>query len=152
MLCIMKEFSLATEQLNELRRAHRQAKNKKDADRIKAVYSLAIGHSIAQVASILMIDEETLRNYKDRYEKGGIPELLNNNHQGSMCRLSEAEIELLKSELQSIIHLTTQSVIHFVENNFGITYTQSGMRDFLHRIGYEYKKPKLVPGNFENSA
>ncbi len=26
-------------------------------------------------------------------------------------------------------------------------YTQSGMRDLLHRIGYEYKKPKLVPGN-----
>ena len=119
----MNGFSLTTEQLNELRRAHRQAKNKKDADRIKAVYSLAIGHSIAQVASILMIDEETLRNYKDRYEKGGIPELLKNNHLGSMCRLSDAEIELLKIELQSTIHLTTQSVIYFVEQKFGVAYT-----------------------------
>jgi transposase len=143
----MKGFPLTTEQLNELRRAHRQAKNKADADRIKAVYSLAIGHSIAQVASILMIDEETLRNYKKRYEEGGIPELLKNNHKGSMCRLSEAEIDILKSELQTTIHLTTQSVIHFIETNFGILYTQSGMRDLLHRLGYEYKKPKLVPGN-----
>lgn len=152
MLCSMKGFPLTTEQLNELRRAHRQAKNKSDADRIKAVYSLAIGHSVAQVASILMIDEETLRNYKKRYEEGGIPELLKNNHKGSMCRLSEAEIEILKSELQSTIHLTTQSVIHFVEINFGILYRQSGMRDLLHRLGYEYKKPKLIPGNPNTEA
>lgn len=147
MLCSMKGLVLTPDQLNELRRAHRQAKNKTDADRIKAIYSLAIGHSIAQVASILMIDEETLRNYKTRYEQGGIPELIKNNHKGSMCRLSDAEIDVLKAELQATIHLTTQSVIHFVEVNFGILYTQSGMRDALHRMGYEYKKPKLVPGN-----
>jgi len=50
-------------------------------------------------------------------------------------------------ELQSNIYLTTQSVIAFVEKEFDVLYTQSGMRDFLHRIGYEYKKPKLIPGN-----
>lgn len=147
MLLGMNTFSLNPEQLNELRRAHRKAKNKRDADRIKAIYSLAVGHSIAQVASILMIDEETLRNYQERYKTGGIPELLKNRHQGSACRLSEDEVALLKVELQSTIHLTTQSVIHFVEINFGTVYTCSGMRDLLHRIGYEYKKPKLVPGN-----
>ena len=26
------------------------------------------------------------------------------------------------------------------------------MRDFLHRLGYEYKKPKLVPGNPDMEA
>lgn len=143
----MEGFNLTKDQINELRRAHRMAKIKCDADRIKAVYSLAIGHSIAQVASILMIDEETLRNYKNHYEKGGIEELLKKNHKGSMCRLSEEEIDVLKCELEATIYLTTQSVIQFVKDTFGILYTQSGMRDLLHRIGYEYKKPKLVPGN-----
>lgn len=143
----MKGFTLTTDQINELRRAHRMAKNKCDADRIKAVYSLAVGHSIAQVASILMVDDETLRNYKNHYEKGGIKELLNKNHKGSMCRLSDEEIDGLKSALEATIYLTTQSVVHFVKETFGILYTQSGMRDLLHRIGYEYKKPKLVPGN-----
>jgi transposase len=143
----MDRFTLTKDQINELRRAHRLAKNKSDADRIKAVYSLAVGHSIAQVASILMIDEETLRNYKTQYKKGGIKELLENNYKGSMCRLSESELNELKLELEATIYLTTQSVIQLVEAKFGIHYTQSGMRDLLHRIGYEYKKPKLVPGN-----
>lgn len=147
MLLSMTTFSMNQDEINSLRRAHRQAKNKRDADRIKAIYSLAIGHSIAQVASILMIDEETLRNYRQSYQTGGIKELLKSNHDGSQCRLSELEIDQLKSELEETIHLTTQSVIYFVETTFNVTYTLSGMRDLLHRIGYEYKKPKLVPGN-----
>lgn len=143
----MKGFTLTTEQLNELRRAHRNTKNKRAADRIKAVYSLAVGHNIAQVASILMIDEETLRSYRERYKNGGIASLIKNEYNGSECKLSENQIALLKSELQTKIHLTTQSVIDHVDCKFGIKYSQSGMRDLLHRNGYEYKKPKLVPGN-----
>ena len=38
-------------------------------------------------------------------------------------------------------------MIDYVQNTFGIFYTPSGMRDLLHRLGYEYKKPKLVPGD-----
>lgn len=143
----MKGFSLNQAELKALRRAHRTAKNKRDADRIKAIYSLAVGHNIAQVASILMMDEETLRNYKDRYQEGGIPALLKTRYKGSECRLSEAEIEILIHELETQIYLTTQAIIVFVETEFGVIYSQSGMRDLLHRMGYEYKKPKLVPGN-----
>lgn len=143
----MSKFILNQEELNELRRAHRTAKNKRDADRIKAVYSLAVGHNIAQVASILMVDEETLINYRDNYKREGILGLLKVEYKGSECKLDESKINILTSELQAKIYLTTQAVIAFVKNKFGVTYTQSGMRDLLHRIGYEYKKPKLVPGN-----
>lgn len=143
----MNGFNLSQDQINALRRAHRQAKNKRDADKIKAIYSLAMGHSISQVVSILMIDEETLRTYKKLYEEGGIHLLLKKHNKGSMCRLNDSEVEYLKNELNKNIHLTTQSVIHFVKLKFDVLYAQSGMRDLLHRIGYEYKKPKLVPGN-----
>ena len=148
----MKGFNLDNDQLNTLRREHRLAKNKRDADRIKAIYSLAVGHNIAQVASILMVEEQTLRNYLTRYQLGGIEALLKNNHKGSLCKLHKDEIKTLKLELENTIHLTTQSVIDYVKSQFGISYTQSGMRDLLHRLGYEYKKPKLVPGNPDEQA
>ncbi len=146
-MLFMEGFKLTKEELQELRAAHRQIKNKSDADRIKAIYSLTIGHSVAQVASILMIDEETLRNYKNLYKSGGMDKLLERNYHGSECRLTEIEIEELKQELQTNIYLTTQAVIEFVKTRFGMTYSQSGMRDLLHRMDYIYKKPKLVPGN-----
>ena len=63
-------------------------------------------------ASIRMIDEETIWNYKNSYEKGGINELLKNNHKGSESRLSVIETEELifrnigvyQTELASIMN------------------------------------------------
>ena len=43
----MKGFNLDNDQLNTLRREHRLAKNKRDADRIKAIYSLALVYYVA---------------------------------------------------------------------------------------------------------
>jgi len=43
-------------------------------------------------------------------------------------------------------------VIEFVKAEFDIEYTQGGMRDVLYKLGYEYKKPKLVPGNPDEEA
>ena len=56
MLCvIMKTFTLTEAQTNELRRAHRSATNKRDADRIKAVYLLSRGKSAREIAEVLML-------------------------------------------------------------------------------------------------
>jgi transposase len=88
-----------------------------------------------------------LRNYMKLYQEGGLKELIRKKHKGSESYLSEAQIEILKKELDSNIYLTTQAVVEYIQKTFSEAYSQSGMRDFLHRIGYEYKKPKLVPGN-----
>src|SRR6185295_1881411 len=95
----------------------------------------------------LLIDDETLRSYVKKYQEGGLPALLKVDYKGSQPLLSVQHIEFLCQELNNSIHLTTQSVIEFVEKKFQITYSLSGMRDLLHRLGYEYKKPKLVPGH-----
>ncbi|NOY71326.1 MAG: winged helix-turn-helix domain-containing protein, partial [Gammaproteobacteria bacterium] len=45
------------------------------------------------------------------------------------------------------MYLTTGAIIEFVFDHFNVSFSISGMRDLLHREGYAYKKPKLVPGN-----
>lgn len=143
---------MTEEQINELQKAHRQTKDKRAADRIKAVYSLAIGHSISQVSSILMLDEDTLRDYLKKYLEGGLSALIKTHHKGGFCRLDAKQMTSLKSELSSRIYLTSAAVVSYVAETFSISYSPSGMRDLLHRIGYEYKKPKLVPGNLDLEA
>lgn len=39
-----------------------------------------------------------------------------------------------------------------MEDTFSVDYGLSGMRDLLHRLGYEYKKHKLIPGNPDREA
>jgi hypothetical protein len=40
----------------------------------------------------------------------------------------------------------------YIKKSFQIEYTVSGLTDLLRRLGYVYKKPKLVPGNPDTQA
>jgi transposase len=119
---------------------------------INAVLLLGSGWTLEEVKNALFLDDETLSGYVKDYQEGGLSLLLRVDYKGSAPYLSMSQIEILHVELNGKIHLTTQSIVHYCENEFGISYTQSGMRDLLHRLGYEYKKPKLVPGNPDEEA
>jgi len=145
----MKGFTLTKEELVALQLAHKKARRTSAAAayKINAVILLGSNWPLKKVKKALLLDDETLRNYVEKYIHGGVEELLGTNHKGRSCELTESQQELVRHELERKIYLTTHSVIEFIKKEFQIEYTLSGMRDLLHRIGYEYKKPKLVPGN-----
>ena len=142
----MKDFWLTSEELKELRTAHRAERNRNAAYKINAVILLGTGWKLKQVKDALLIDDETLRSYVEKYKSGGIRKLVETNYQGRNSHLTDSQMDQLRAELESKIYLTTNAVIEFVKHAFEIEYTPSGMRDLLHRLGYEFKKPKLVPG------
>jgi len=145
----MKGFYLTANQLTELREAHRKArrKNAAAAYKINAVILLGTGWNFIKVKEALLLNEDTLKSYVSRYQEGGILALLETNYKGGVCRLTESELDLLVEELDTNVHLTSASVCNFIEKEFDEKYTESGVRDLLNRLGYTYKKPKLVPGN-----
>ena len=53
----MKDYTLSKEKIEELEKLHRGLRDKRQADRVKAVIALAKGWSAAQVAEILLFDE-----------------------------------------------------------------------------------------------
>jgi transposase len=146
MLRIMKKFTLTVDETNELRRAHRSAANKKDADKIKAVYLLSRGKSAREIAEVLMLDVDTVVNYRHLYESGGIENLLKNNYSGSEPMLSRAELQELSAHLEIQTYLTVDAIVEYVKQTYQVTYSVSGMRQLLHRLDFTYKKAKTVPG------
>lgn len=143
----MKDFELPIQEIQALRLAHKAAKNKADAYRINTVILLGSGWSLEEVSEALLLDAETLRNYVNNYKIGGINKLLKYNYKGGISLLSVELLMQLTQELDKNIYLTTKDICAYVANQFNIKYTISGMTVLLHRIGYVYKKPKLVPGN-----
>jgi transposase len=146
----MKGFYLTEQELIELRAAHKEAKRRgtsSSAYKINAIILLGTGWTFTQVKEALLLDEDTLNRYVERYKQGGISYLIETQYTGRECLLTIEEVETLKKELDSKIYLTTTAIIHYVADEFEVTYSISGMCDLLHRIGYEYKKPKIVPGN-----
>ena len=66
--------------------------------------------------------------------------------------LSIEQEQELDRHLQIHLHITAKSIVAYVEDRWDIHYTESGMTDLLHRLGYVYKKPKLVPGKANAQA
>lgn len=143
----MKHFSLRPEQLAEFRTAHKAERNRRMAYKLNAVILLGTGWTLRQVSEALLLDDETLRSYVDKYRNGGLPTLLQTHYTGRRPHLDNQQQKTLCTELDTNIYLTTAAIVEYVKTAFSVQYTISAMTDLLHRLGYTFKKPKLVPGN-----
>lgn len=141
----MNKLTLTSAEIIALKQAHRACKDKRAADRIKAIYSLGTGFSVEDVVQILMLDEETLRNYVKRYQIGGINALITDHYMGSFSKLSAVQLQELNAHLEQNTYLTVEAVIAHVDDTYDVLYSVSGMTDLLHRLKFTYKKSKLVP-------
>ena len=137
---------LSKKQRQDLGQAHRIETSQRYADRIKAILLLDADWPASQIAEALLLDPNTVRQYHRLYESGGIERLCSDNYLGRQCALSEKDQKLLKAELRSKIYLTTNEILIYVKTTFNVEYSISGMTYLLHRLGFSYKKPNLVPG------
>jgi len=147
----MKNF-LTPEQVNELRQAHRRARDKREADRIKSIALLNEGYTYEEIAKILFLDDETIRRYVRIYQEQGLNDLLKDNYQGGMSKLTEKQEEELNSHLEHKVYQNADDIVKYIEQQYGIMYTTKGLVHLLHRLGFVYKKPKHVPGKANEEA
>lgn len=141
----MNKFSLTEQEELQLRIAHKTIRDKRYAYRINAIILLSDGWDYDEVANALLLDEETIRNYVKRYQKGGIGELVTNDYKGSVSKLEAVHLQELDEHLQNNTYLTVEAILAFVEQTYHVSYSVSGMTDLLRRLNFTYKKAKLVP-------
>lgn len=120
-------------------------RNRRYAERIKTILLIDDGKQLTKIAEYLFLDEGTVRNWRKRYEEGGIEKLLNDHYMGRTALLDKEQLGLLEQHLSKRVFATTKEVIDLVEEVFGIKYTIGGVTSLLHRMGFSYKKPKGVP-------
>ena len=126
---------------------HRKERDGKSRDKIKCILLLDKGWSYNQITEALFLDYDTLRNYTEKYNQGNIDHLLENLYNGRPAKLSKDQINSLNSHLESLTYHTAESVCEYVKDEYSIIYTKKGMISLLHKLEFEYKKPKLIPGN-----
>ena len=78
-------INLTAEEKIMLKAIHKQLKNKKDSDMIKAILLLADGYKVQEVRKILLIDEDTVRNWKRKFnDRKYFTDWLANEYEGKM--------------------------------------------------------------------
>jgi transposase len=137
---------LNDEQVLVLKLAHKQVRDKKLADRIKAIVALHRGVPYAEVARLLFLDEITLRRYVRQFQAKGLDGLLEYRYTGGQTKLTIFQEQELKEFLKINTQRTASAIVKHVQKKYGVTFSVIGTTKLLHRLGFSYKKPKIVPG------
>jgi transposase len=134
---------LTDRERDQLKLQHKQERDGRVRDRIKAILLYDEGWSPQQIAKVLLISDQAVRNHVDDYKTSN---KLEPTSGGSEEKLSKEQSEQLEAHLQVHTYLYVKDIIAYAQATFGITYTVPGMRTWLQRHGFSYKKPAIVPG------
>lgn len=138
-------------QIVELKALHRTLEDKKQADKIKMVVMWNRGFTATQIAEALIIDETTVRRNINRYRRHGLEKYLKSLYQGSQSKLSEEQRKEIKAHFTLNTPQTASEVVAYIKKKYGISYSTIGVTKLMHRLGFVYKKPKIIPGKADLS-
>ena len=148
----MNDYQLTPAQIASLKTLHRTLRDRRQADRVKVVISLASGWSVAQIAEILLLDEKTVRSYFAKYVEAGEKGLLKMEYHGKESFLTKSQQTALKRHLEKNTYLSSHEIREYLRKKYGVEYSPTGIKELLHRLGFVYKKPKHVPGKLDPAA
>ena len=134
---------LSNEERAQLKTQHKRERDGRIRDRIKAVLLCDKGWSIPAIAEALLLSDDAVRNHIVEYKES---KKLKPASGGSIEKLSMEQSRQLEEHLRSHTYLYVKDIIAYVKTSWLVAYSVPGMRNWLQRHGFSYKKPALIPG------
>lgn len=144
----MKKF-LKDKERDQLITQHRQEKDGRTRDRIKAVLMSDTGWTFKDIAEALLLDQETISRHVKEYRG---QQKLTINTGGSESKLSSDQAMEIIKHLDEVTYLKVSEICIYVQEEYGISYTVNGMTNWLKSNGFSYKKPKGTPAKADPVA
>jgi transposase len=120
------------------------------ARRANALILVDQGMSYRQVAKVLLLDDDTIREWRLAFERDGIDGLAGFHYGGRHSFLSAEQEVMLKQWVSDTLPRTTREIGAYIEASFSIRYeSRSGLVTLLHRLGFEHRKLKAVPSRMD---
>lgn len=129
-----------------LKLAHRKERDKRLADRIKAILMLHNGFTPDEVSLALLFDKVTLSRYLKAFKTKGVLGLMEMRYKGGQTKLSLLQESKLKMHLEVNTKRTVKEITDYILREYKVSFSVIGATKLLHRLGFSYKKPKVVPG------
>lgn len=74
------------------------------------------------------------------------------DYQGSPCHLDEAQQQVLQEHVTQTAYSRVKDVAAWVEAEWGVRYSEDGIREMLHNLGFSYQKQRIIPGKGNGEA
>lgn len=120
------------------------------ARRANALVLLDRGMSYREVASVLLIDDDTVRQWRAIFEAEGVEGLAGFHFGGRQPFLAEAQEAALAAWVEAGVPRSTREVGCFIEQYFSISFaSRSGLIALLHRLGFVHRKPVALSSKMD---
>lgn len=141
---------LSAEERQDLLLRHKRERDGRVKDRIKAVLLHDDGMSCAEIARVLFLSNEGVRQQIEDYLTQN--RKLKPENGGSQARLSDEQVKKLEAHLEEKVYVRTSDIVDYVKRAFGVTYSVSGLTKWLRQHGFTYHKPVGIPAKADGAA
>lgn len=149
--CI-RMITLNNDMRSRLRRMQRTEKDKRRYVKITVLLMLDLGFSVADTATALGVDGSTIYRYAEAYlESGSFGDYMQDKYVPYEGKLTSEQEAKLEQELEQKLYRSAKEVAAYISEEFGVSYTASGIVPLLKRLGFIYKKTTLVGSKADSS-
>lgn len=136
----MKPIVLTPEQRREIERRRKATLDRRVYQRLTAVLAVAAGTTRADVADLLGVGLTQLGAWLRVFRNQGLDVLCTLRYRGDPGKLSPSQAEQLRQQVSTGCFRNTDQIRHWLEETFHVSYTPSGVKDLLKRLGVSYHK------------
>jgi len=140
-------FRISPGQKASLETKLKKAREASERNRLCVVLGHDEGLSIEELAKALRVSHATVCNYLKDYESEQKTD--HDPKGGGRFKLSQEQSDSLMKHLSEVTYLKVKEIRAYIEKQYGIRYSRSGMTAWLQDHGFVYKRPKKVPGKLD---
>src|SRR5512135_2666746 len=131
----MKTIRLSPQQRKAISDRRRHAQDRRIYQRLSAVLWSDDGRTREEIAELAGVSTRQVGQWLRIFRNKGLDELCTLHYKGDPGRLRPAQVERLKQEIATGAFHNAEQVRTWVGESFGVTYSATGVKDLLHRIG-----------------
>lgn len=136
------KISLTNEEKENLEQLHAKERDRKVADRIKAVLLSSENWTNRQISQALRIQEITIASHLADFVN---LKKLEPENGGSKSKLDEVKTSELISFLEENTFTKVSEICEYIFLKYQISYSLQGVYNWLIANGFSYKKPQQIP-------
>src|SRR5947208_6102309 len=136
----MKTIQLTPRQRKDSSERRRNAQGRRIFQRLSAVLWIDEGRSREVVSDLLGVSTRQVGQWLRISRNKGLDELCTLHYQGDPGRLGPAQVERISQEIETGVFHNAEQIRTWIEATFGVTYSSTGVKDLLRRIGASYHK------------
>src|SRR5262249_61432160 len=134
----MKPLVLTVEQRRDIERRRKDTLDRRVYQRLTAVLAVAADKTREEVAELLGVSLSQLGEWLRVFRNDGLDALCTLLYKGDPGNLTPHQVQQLKDEVAKGCFRNSDQIRHWIHKTTGVSYSSSGVKDLLRRVGASY--------------